>query len=379
MATQLELPDLTHAAPPATQYSAAAREALVAIQASLAGGPFPVLTADVFDELDRAGDLDAWDALEREGWGDDVVDWADPDSFDAETRRWYDAAADPYARGPEPVESCEFFLGTHRPHWLYADGSRERRPAGPLFVSARQLTHARRNAYPVCDTRYAIDSGGFTELRQHGGWVTTPEQYVAQVRALDAQTCTLDWAAIQDWMVEDDALLRTGCTVEEHQRRTTQSFLTLRALAPEIRWLPVIQGQTLDDYVRHIEIYAAAGVHLASMERVGVGSVCRRQASDEIAAILRELAARGLRLHGFGVKTAGLAKAAPYLASSDSLAWSLGARKRFPGAQNSQVLAEEYRDRMLEIPGVTGRTHTPAGATDGQEQYDEHDEPGPRA
>jgi len=99
-------------------------------------------------------------------------------------------------------------------------------------------------------------------------------------------------------------------------------------------------------------MYLTAGVHLASMERVGVGSVCRRQGSDEICDLLRELAARGLALHGFGVKTTGLDKASAYLASADSLAWSLGARKRFPGAQNSQIVAEEYRERMCSITGV---------------------------
>lgn len=288
--------------------------------------------------------------------GEPEIDWADPDSFDAETLEWYDRFADPYSWHDDLGESdddCEFMLGTHRPHWLYADSSREQKPDGPLFVSARQIAHARRTSWPRCDTRYAIDSGGFTELRQHGGWVTTPEAYAAQVAELDERTGTLAWAATQDWMVEDDALRRTGLTVDEHQRRTVQSFLDLVRIAPHVRWLPVLQGQTLAQYLAHLDMFEAAGVHLASMERVGVGSVCRRQRSTEIAGILRELAARGLRLHGFGVKTGGLELAAKYLASADSLAWSLGARKRGePGDCNSQRVAEAYRSTMLEIDGV---------------------------
>lgn len=35
---------------------------------------------------------------------------------------------------------------------------------------------------------------------------------------------------------------------------------------------------------------------------VGVGSICRRQATDEIADIVRSLSSLGLSLHGFGVK-----------------------------------------------------------------------------
>jgi hypothetical protein len=37
-----------------------------------------------------------------------------------------------------------------------------------------------------------------------------------------------------------------------------------------------------------------------------LGSVCRRQSTTEIAVIVTALARRGLRLHGFGVKTGGL-------------------------------------------------------------------------
>lgn len=332
-------------------YSPDALAVLDAIVDSLIdGGAVDDFSRVVFDELDAAGDLDAWAQLEEEG--SERVDWADPDAHDLETLRWYDETADPYARGQERPEACAFMLGTHRPNWLYAAGSREQRPAGPLFVSARQLRHARRTAYPVGDTRFCVDSGGFTELRRHGAWVTTPEEYAAQVEALAWQTGRLGWAAVQDWMVEEDALKATGLTVEDHQRRTVASFLRLRAIAPGVRWLPVLQGQTIDEYVSHIAMYQRAGVCLVTMGCVGVGSVCRRQGSAEIAEIFRALRGRGLRLHGFGVKTAGLEKGARYLASSDSLAWSLGARRRFPGAQNSQAVAEEYRDRMVAIDGV---------------------------
>ena len=51
----------------------------------------------------------------------------------------------------------------------------------------------------------------------------------------------------------------------------------------------------------------AAGVHLHMERRVGLGSVCRRQATAEIGDIVKAMADEGLRLHGFGVKAAGIA------------------------------------------------------------------------
>jgi hypothetical protein len=71
-------------------------------------------------------------------------------------------------------------------------------------------------------------------------------------------------------------------------------------------------------------------VDLAATPLVGLGSVCRRQATREIGVIVTELAGLGLRLHGFGIKRRGLADYADSLASADSMAWSFAARRRPP-------------------------------------------------
>src|SRR5207247_6979053 len=77
-----------------------------------------------------------------------------------------------------------------------------------------------------------------------------------------------------------------------------------------------------------------AGVDLAREPPVGVGSVCRRQPTAEIEVVFHTLASLGLRLHGLGVKTGGLARYADCLGSADSLAWSFrrGGRRLCPAA-----------------------------------------------
>jgi hypothetical protein len=56
----------------------------------------------------------------------------------------------------------------------------------------------------------ALDSGGFTELRLHGGWRTTAAEYVTVVRRYRDQIGCLEWAAPQDWMCEPFMLAKTG-------------------------------------------------------------------------------------------------------------------------------------------------------------------------
>lgn len=202
----------------------------------------------------------------------------------------------------------------------------------------------------VCD--WALDSGGFSELSLYGEWRTGIEAFIAQVRRCRDGIGRLQWAAPMDWMCEPVMLERTRLTVAEHQRRTTENYLELRQRAPELPFIPVLQGWQPDDYQRHVDQYDRAGVDLAALPVVGLGTVCRRQHTREAEEIVRGLA--GLRLHGFGFKMTGLARAADSLVSADSLAWSYNARMNppLPGCRHKNCAncprwALAWRTRLL--------------------------------
>ena len=103
-----------------------------------------------------------------------------------------------------------------------------------------------------------------------------------------------------------------------------------------------------------LDLYADAGIDLAAEATVGLGSVCRRQATSGIEDICFTLAARGIRLHGFGVKIAGLGRYGRHLTSADSMAWSYDARRSpaLPGhthrsCANCVEWALRWRERVL--------------------------------
>lgn len=172
-----------------------------------------------------------------------------------------------------------------------------------------------------------MDSGGFTELSRNGTWTVSPEAYVDEVRRISAEVGNLEWAAPQDWMCEPQILKKTGLSVKEHQRRTVENLLTLRKLAPELPFIPVLQGWTNGDYYDHAQAYRSAGLELAQEPLVGIGSVCRRKATMGPSFMIRSLKDDGLKLHGFGFSVAGLRFTSEDLASSDSMAWSFAARR----------------------------------------------------
>lgn len=251
-----------------------------------------------------------------------------------------------------------FYLGTHQPGWLNGTVGH-----APLFVSDTRLRSYK--SLPVARAPWALDSGGFTELSLYGKWTQAPADYARRVARYADEIGCLEWAAPQDWMCEPHMLQQTGLTIEEHQARTVRSVVELREMLGSDLIVPVLQGWRLDDYLRHADQYAASGVDLWGSRVVGVGSVCRRQASREGVALVLGIidAMPGLPVHLFGFKTTGLcalaaAGALSQIASSDSLAWSSYARSprtrvRLPGCShincaNCHIWAMQWRDLLLE-------------------------------
>ncbi|MEU4576124.1 hypothetical protein [Nonomuraea sp. NPDC023979] len=251
-----------------------------------------------------------------------------------------------------------FYLGTHMVNWL---GTLD----VPMFVSHRRL--AKRKAFPRARAPWALDSGGFTELSMRGGWTQGPLEYVRAVRRYHEEIGMLRWAAPQDWMCEPGVRSVTGRSIEEHQRRTCHNYMMIRSFMA--RWgnpnVPVLQGWDLDDYKCHADMYATTyRLDLEAEPLVGVGSVCRRSHTKDIADIFRAFPT--LRMHGFGVKTSGLRRYAESLVSADSLAWSFAARHeprhpwcdehaRHKNCANCPLFALAWRYKILHsLPESSG-------------------------
>lgn len=240
------------------------------------------------------------------------------------------------------------------PSWLLKDELRDI----PLFVSHRRLDRYRTLKPAITD--WALDSGGFTELSMFGEWRTKPSQYVTAIRRYVDQIGRLQWASPQDWMCEPEMLKKTGKKIQTHQWLTVNNYLELRWQAPDLPIIPVLQGWTLNDYLRHAEMYQKMHLDLENEPIVGIGSICRRQHTEEAAQIAQSL--QPLRLHAFGAKGDAIAKYGQLLSSCDSMAWSYAGRSRpdpnCPNKTCSNCLhyALTWRERAInpKIPTLFG-------------------------
>lgn len=209
-----------------------------------------------------------------------------------------------------------FYVGLHHPH---VAGNFER-----AFISVNRLRE-RKSDFPA--QSWIMDSGAFSEISTHGHYRQPVEEYAEQINRWRT-VGNMEAAVTQDYMCELFILEKTGLSVREHQDRTILRYYSLLSLTPAYV-MPVLQGYQPHEYVEHIGFY---GGLLTRGAWVGVGSVCKRNASveaieDVLIGIKR--VRPDLRLHGFGLKTTALRSVTVrnLLHSADSMAWSFAARR----------------------------------------------------
>jgi len=216
----------------------------------------------------------------------------------------------------------KFYLGTHEITWLS-------QTSVPLFISEKRLE--KRKGLPESVGSWALDSGGFSQLSMYSSWPKGSDKvYVEHIKRYQNEIGNLEWVAPQDWMCEPFMVAKTGLTVYQHQLKTVQNFMDLKSLDGGIPFIPVIQGYSLSDYLRCINIYTRYRICLIG--KVGIGSICRRQGTNEALTIIQEIRRKlpYAKLHIFGAKITGLNKFKNLIDSSDSMAWSFAARRDVP-------------------------------------------------
>lgn len=207
----------------------------------------------------------------------------------------------------------------------------------------------------------ALDSAGFVAMMKHGGYPWTVDAYVEMV--VHARPARPKGDKASDELPEEDyfpwhfwSQMDFCCEVQiapnraEVERRmdlTTSGYAA--CLESWLYWadnegmnwvpppLPILQGRRPDDYVRAWEDLMARrdafGVFDDPPPLVGVGSVCGREVVGEegilpiVERLDRELP-KSVKLHLFGVKSQTAQHVSrSRVASVDSMAWSLAARK----------------------------------------------------
>lgn len=210
------------------------------------------------------------------------------------------------------------------------------------------LNYATKNNRPWDGIeRLFIDSGGYSFMKGMGEYETTDSEYLDFVERHEPEIF-----ALRDYPCEPDVLSEHGRTVDDHQQRTLARHIHLHDLldnsAVESRPLAVLQGWRLHEYLECIDLFRDHGV---LTDRVGIGSVCRRNQEAEIRRVIlaiREELPDSVELHAFGVKSSVLKypDVRAGLASADSQSYEMQAQWSTLHAKGAG--SKTFRDSALE-------------------------------
>lgn len=210
------------------------------------------------------------------------------------------------------------------------------------------LSYATKNNKPWfgIETLF-VDCGGYSFMMNKGEYGPLGD-YVEYLRRWQP-----DYYALRDYPCEPDVLDEHNAHVRQHQLKTTDAHVEMLDAVGDLdgQAVAVVQGWDVEDYLFHIDHLREHGVPL---ETVAIGSVCRRNAEQDIERVIRAVREElpDAHLHAFGVKTSVFkhTSARQLLDSADSLAYSYASMKEHGrGDWRSQAL--EYlkmRQRLLD-------------------------------
>jgi hypothetical protein len=198
------------------------------------------------------------------------------------------------------------------------------------------LSYATANNTPVDCENLFIDSGGYSLMIEKGEH-EPPAEYLDYLETADPE-----YFALQDYPCEPEIMDEYDRSVQQHQELTreyhAEGLAKARDRGLDGEPIAVLQGWERDDYIRCIERFEDAGL---LTDYLGIGSVCRRNAGDEITQIVTAIREQlpNRKLHAFGVKTSVLKnrRALNALDSADSLAYDYSYEQTVPGPRWHQV------------------------------------------
>lgn len=190
-----------------------------------------------------------------------------------------------------------------------------------------------------------IDSGGFTAAKRWGKYPWSVGQYADFIGEV-SRDVVLDFAAIMDYACEPSVNREVYRSNKERIKATIRNETECMRVAPDLPWLPVLQGDNQTERAFDIAIRRRIGMLPAGY--AGIGSVCGRGRAGAVETILfyRDQLP-GIKFHCFGMHIQALDNDFCFDAvkSWDSYGWNWGK-------------GQKDKDRPKEYLRIPGETHS---------------------
>jgi len=236
----------------------------------------------------------------------------------------------------------EFYYGTSW-HWPL--------PYLPRVMLSYNMLRKIKTTWDI-NIPFMMDSGAFAVILKYGKYPFTLEEYAEGIAKWHP-----DIAWTMDYPCEPSVQKRGGYNPKTAQELTMDNQIRLLDLNTNTQM--VVQGWEISDYLANLDRIKEQGL---LTEHLGIGSICRRGQTTQIARIIRAVhnnVPGWVKLHGFGVKVSVLADtdAKFHLYSADSESWDYERRYNnwLSGGNNGKTWKDKvpnlkaYIERVEEL------------------------------
>ena len=198
---------------------------------------------------------------------------------------------------------------------------------------------------------FMMDSGAYSLITKYGKYLYTVEEYGEGIKKWHP-----DVAWTMDYPCEPSVQRKGNYNYKEAQEKTIDN--QIRLLGLNVNTQMVVQGWTIPEYLENLDKIKEQGL---LTERLGIGSICRRGQTKEIARIIRVIYKNvpgWVRLHGFGVKTSILSRTdAPFvLYSADSTSW--GYEMRYGDWLKGEYNGKTWQDKVPNLQNFVSKVES---------------------
>ena len=232
----------------------------------------------------------------------------------------------------------EFFYGSSW-HWPL--------PYLPRVMLSYNMIRKIKTAWHI-DIPFMMDSGAFSVILKYGKYPYSPDEYASGIEKWQP-----DIAWTMDYPCEPSVQKRGGYNPRTAQEMTIDNQIRLLDLNADTQM--VVQGWTISDYLANLDRIKEQEL---LTEHLGIGSVCRRGQTTQIARIIRAIhnnVPGWVKLHGFGIKVSVLTDtdARFHLYSADSQSW--GYEMRYGDWLKGQYNGKTWKDKVPNLMAYVER------------------------
>jgi len=197
--------------------------------------------------------------------------------------------------------------------------------AGSMYAKKLSLN---RGMIPESTKRLFLDSGGYSFFTRWGKYPFSIEEYVIFAQSIQDEY-PLTEVAIMDFPCEPNTNRSILKSNKERIDNTVQNALSCIDYDPNLPWVPVIQGYTLNEYLYCLDLYKDAKMYHDDFHLWAIGTLCARKKLDGIRSMVVNITDKiNAPVHTFGMNYRFLKDPQIFFSiySSDSGAWSYNGR-----------------------------------------------------